>query len=511
LMLLTLLLPLLIAMLIVILTARGLRIGRFYACLASSTALSLSLIMMLLSVLRGIPAYEGYGWIRMGGLIVGFDLFLDWLNLPLAFAIASLCLVSSVYSFEYMKDKHDIELYYALLLFYAVGMLGVTLSTNLIQFFLFFEAMNIPAYFLVSLWGTRKARVIGVKYILYMVAGGLCLLAGILWFYSLTGTLDLNPPRGLLNGVDAFSARVIAFLMFVGFAVKMGVFPFHSWLPDFHGEAPVPIHALLSAVMIKLGAYGLIRVVFTFFPSVIKGWSPALSVLALITMFWGALMALVQRDFKRVLAYSSVNQMGYILLGISSLTPIGVVGGLYHMLTHGVAKGSLLYCAGSLVHSAGTKYIDKLGGLAWKMPITATVALIGALSIAGTPPLGGFASELMLFTGTFEAGFHLVCLLGLASTALTAAYYLWTVRRMFFGERAWGLDELYERYVKRIEIPDEGVPRPFEMVSESPLVMVVPMMLIALFVTLLGVFPHLFLPPFKLAADAILALMGGTP
>ncbi len=289
----------------------------------------------------------------------------------------------------------------------------------------------------------------------------------------------------------------------------MGVFPVHSWLPDFHGEAPVPIHALLSAVMIKTGAYGLVRITYFFFPQVISDSSFLLAVLGLISMFWGAGMALVQVDFKRVLAYSSVNQIGYILLGLSTGTTAGIAGGLFHIITHGLAKGILLYSAGSLVHSAGTKYIPKLGGVARKMPLTATVALIGALAIAGTPPLATFPSEFLIFAGTFQAGYTLFAILGVMSTALTAGYYLWTIKRMFFGPDSKELDIMYDRYIKGIEIPDEGIPRRFEDVQESPAIMIFPMLLVASLVVILGIFPWIVLQMIYPISETLSNLIGG--
>jgi formate hydrogenlyase subunit 3/multisubunit Na+/H+ antiporter MnhD subunit len=179
------------------------------------------------------------------------------------------------------------------------------------------------------------------------------------------------------------------------------------------------------------------------------------------------------------------------------------------MLTHGLAKGILLYSAGSLVHSAGTKYIPKLGGVARKMPVTATVCLIGALAIAGTPPLATFPSEFLIFAGTFQAGFILIAVLGVCSTALTAGYYLWTIRRIFFGPDSKELDIMYEKYIKKIEIPEEGIPRKFEDVHESPAVMIIPMVVIAIAVILIGIFPQFLLQMIYPAAETLSNLIGG--
>jgi proton-translocating NADH-quinone oxidoreductase chain M len=515
-MLLALLLPPIAAVFILLTLATGKKLGLKGAGILSSVTLAISTLLLfwvLFQVMeKGTAVYEQYSWFSTGDIVIEFSLLSDFLNLPLTLAIISLATVSSIYSIEYIKEKHDFELYYFNLLLFATGMLGVTLATNLIQFYLFFEGMNIPAFFLVSGWGTKKAKTIALKYILYVVAGALCLLAGIVWTYSLTNSFGIYEIPVELSGIQYQNVtlfRTIALFISTGFGIKMGVFPVHSWLPDFHGEAPVPIHALLSAVMIKTGAYGLVRITYFFFPQVISDSSFLLAIIGLISMFWGAGMALVQVDFKRVLAYSSVNQVGYILLGLSTGTTAGIAGGLFHMITHGLAKGILLYSAGSLVHSAGTKYIPKLGGVSRKMPLTATVALIGALAIAGTPPLATFPSEFLIFAGTFQAGYTLIAILGVMSTALTAGYYLWTIRRMFFGPDSKELDIMYDRYIKGIEIPDEGIPRRFEDVKESPAIMILPMLLIASLVVIFGIFPWIVLQIIYPISETLSNLIGG--
>ncbi len=522
LMLFALLLPTIVALIILATVIFGKPLDRKNAGIFSSLALGTSFFLLLIVfnqvLITGQPLHEEYPWFSIGSLTVGFSLLSDFLSLPLSLAILGLATISSIYSIEYIKEKHDFAMYYFLLLLFAVGMVGVTLSTNLIQFFIFFEGMNIPAYFLVSNWGTPRAKTIGLKYILYVVVGALCLLAGIAWTFGLTQTFDiydLPSQFALISTSGVLIVQSICFLMSVGFFVKMAIVPLHSWLPDFHGEAPVPIHALLSAVMIKTGAYGFVRISYFFFPEVILRSNFLLAVLALTTMIWGAAMALVQVDFKRVLAYSSANQIGYILLGLSTMTEIGIAGSLFHVITHGFAKGILLYCAGSLVHSAGTKYINKLGGVAVKMPVTATIGLVGALAIAGTPPMGTFASEVLIFLGVFQASilnpwFIIIGVVGIASTALTAAYYLWTIRRIFFGPPSEALDELFERYKKGLEIPPEGIPRLFEDVHESPTIMTGPMLLVAFLVVFLGIFPWLILQIiYPFAQQLILTLLGG--
>lgn len=496
-----LLLPVLVALILAIFIVSRKQIGIRTAGIISSVTLAVSFFILLFEVIQaathGWQVLEPHSWILYATgptatVGVSFDLFADWISLPLALFILLISTISSIYSIKYMEGRQNPELYYLCLLFFAVGMTGAALATNLIQFFIFFEGMNIPALFLVALWGRKKAKIIAEKYILYMVGGALCLLAGSLWLFSYTGTFSFSSLSGVGSRLNIPVIPWIALLMFIGFAVKMGIFPFHSWLPDFHGEAPAPISALLSGVMVKLGVYGILRVIIPFFTPQIMNAQLILLGLGLFSMIWGAAMALAQDDFKRLLAYSTVNQMGYIMLGLFSMTPLGVAGGILHIYTHGVAKSSLFYSAGALEHSTGTRLIKKLGGIATKLPITAAVCLVGALSIAGTPPLGGFQSEWMLFTGTFLAGFNYIVLIGLITTILTAGYYLWTIRRIFFGEESEGHKELVAGSGSEAELGEEPV-KSIDAVHESPWGMVLPMLFLALAAILLGIYPTFIL------------------
>ncbi len=496
-------LPAIVALFLAVLAVLRKQLGLRSTGLISTAALATSFLILIFEATQaasnGWQVLERHSWIlystgSTSSVGVSFDLFADWISLPLALFILLISTISSFYSIKYMEDRHDVELYYLCLLFFAVGMTGASLTTNLIQFFIFFEGMNIPALFLVAFWGRKKAKIIAEKYILYMVGGALSLLAGSLWLFSYVQTFSFAEVvrRGIQSAVPSSIVPWIALLMFIGFAVKMGIVPFHSWLPDFHGEAPAPISALLSGVMVKLGVYGILRVIIPFFtPQILTAQSILLG-LGLLSMVWGAAMALAQDDFKRLLAYSTVNQMGYILLGLFSMTPLGLAGGILHIYTHGVAKSSLFYSAGALEHSTGTRLISKLGGIATKLPITAAVSLVGALSIAGTPPLGGFQSEWMLFTGAFQVGFNYIVAIGLLTTVLTAGYYLWTVRRVFYGEESEGHKQLVADFVNKIEIPEEP-PKSWEAIHESPRGMVLPMLFLAIASILLGIYPTLIL------------------
>ena len=467
----------------------GKRIGRVGNGLLATAALAISTGLLAFSwgdVSTGRKLIENYGvWIGLFKLDVIF--MQDYLSLAISVLISGISMLAAIYSIAYMGHEHNQEMYFSALLMFVAGMIGVVLSANLILFYLFWELMLIPSYFLIAYWGTGRPRIVGFKYFMFTHAGAACLLFGILLTYSVTGTFNLIdlPPK--LAEVAAGTLRVIMTLMFIGFAVKFAVFPLHTWLPDAHAEAPTPISVLLSGVMIKTGAYAIIRMTLTLFPSELVKVAYALSVLAVATMLWGGLMAFAQTDIKRMLAYSSVSQVGYILFGIMSLTVLGLSGGLFNIITHGVAKSLLFMSAGAIIYSTGIRDITKLGGLAEKMPITAIATLCGGLSIAGTPPFAGFASEWMIFAGGFKAGYTILAALAIAATIVTAGYYLRMVKRVFFGE----------------------CPENLTHTKEAPLSMLLPMSILTFLTVAFGIFAFAPLQIVYPAAEAIIKIIAG--
>jgi NADH-quinone oxidoreductase subunit M len=456
----------------------------------SFIALAYSTILTLVAGWQG-GVQEFYDW-RPIGL---FGLNADGLSVPILFTIALLCTLMSVYSMPYMshiigENKKQFGLYYALLLLYSVGMMGAVLATNLIEFYLFFELMLIPSYFLIAKWGYGDRDRISFMYFMWTHIGALAFLVGILALGYLAGSFDLATIA--TETLPANLMGIIVVLMVTGLLVKMAAFGLHIWLPHAHAEAPTPISALLSPAMIGIGGYAIVRIVMYLLPSAFFALSTALTVWAVITMFYGGAMALVQDDIKRLLAYSSISQMGYILLGISSVQVLGVSGAMFQYVTHGLGKGILFMVAGAIILQAhGVRSISKMGGLASKMPITATAALIGFLTIMGIPPTTGFISEFLIFAGAFKEAFAVSSMLrttlsalGVISTALTAGYSLWTVKRIFFGK-----------------LPDE-----LSNVTEPPITVTGPLLVLAIISVVLGIFPdlveHMLLP-------AVKAIVGG--
>jgi len=473
-MLMTLLQVLLVPFLFVFVTyLAGVRWGKRAGWLAFLSLAYSTMLILLAGAQGGLVEY--YDW-RPIGL---FGLNADGLSIPILFTIALLCTLISIYSMSYMThsigESRQFGLYYALLLLYSVGMMGAVLATNLIEFYLFFELMLIPSYFLIARWGSGDRDRISFMYFLWTHIGALAFLAGILSVGYFSGSFDL---QAILTGSIPSNLRVlIVGLMVVGLLVKMAAFGLHIWLPHAHAEAPTPISALLSPAMIGIGGYAIVRVVMAILPSAFLEISTALTVWAVVTMFYGGVMALVQDDIKRLLAYSSISQMGYILLGIASLQPLGVSGAMFQYVTHGLGKGILFMMAGAIMIQAdGLRSIKKMGGLASKMPITATAALIGFLTITGIPPTTGFISEFLIFAGSFHEAFQLssmlrvtLSFLAVVSTALTAGYSLWAVRRIFFG----------------------GLPSELANIKEAPWTITVPILVLSVISIVLGILPDL--------------------
>lgn len=467
----------------------GVRFGAKAGWIACG-ALAYSTFLTILTGWQG-GGLEFYQWNPIGL----FGLKADGLSLPILFTIALLCALISVYSIPYMthligEDQKQFGLYYALLLLYSVGMMGAVLATNLIEFYLFFELMLIPSYFLIAKWGSGDRDRISFMYFMWTHIGALAFLGGILWLWSLSHSFDL---QDIVASTIPSDLRIwIATLMVVGLLVKMAAFGLHIWLPHAHAEAPTPISALLSPAMIGIGGYAIVRIVMQVLPSAVVAISTGLAVWAVVTMFYGGAMALVQDDIKRLLAYSSISQMGYILLGIASVSALGVSGSMLQYVSHGLGKGILFMTAGVIIMQAnGVRSIGKMGGLASKMPITAVAALIGFLTIMGIPPTTGFISEFLIFAGSFQEAFSLHSMLRLAisflavvSTALTAGYSLWTVKRVFFGQ----------------------LPTELENVHEPPWTVTGPLLILAAVSLIVGIFPDLVE---RLLLPAVKAIVGG--
>lgn len=404
---------------------------------------------VLLAVVTGLLAYTaipvwsgetvlesldiGKPWLELG-------LLMDNLSTLIVLLISVIGTVTAFYSIKYMEHANNKHLYFSLYNFFFAGMIGVVLSTNLIEFFFFWELMLIPSYLLIIFWGTKdKAAKIGLKYFFYTQTGsiGIIVAFGILGAYG-GGFGIAHVAANLATSSISNALMLLSFiLMMFGFAVKMAVFPFQNWLPDAHGEAPTPISVLLSAVMIETASYAIVRMGLSFFTDILTNARFALEALGAFTLIYGGFLALRQTDVKRLLAYSSVSQMGYVFFGIATYNTLGVAGGLFHILAHGFGKGILFMIAGILMHELHTRDITQMGGLGSKMPVTSVIAFIGALNLAGVPPLSGFFSEWLIFTGAIDTAktveLTIVTIILLLGSILSAAYMLRFLWKVFLG------------------------------------------------------------------------------
>ena len=390
-----------------------------------------------------------------------FSLFLDGISASIALISLVLIFVASIYSINYMAGKKNLPVFYALLCMLSVGLIGVFLTSNMILFYFCWELMLVPAYFIVGEWGYRNSYKSALKFFVFTHAGAVFVLLGIgAVYYATGGSTDMFTAQSLLaTAANSEIAKWILVALTAGFAVKMAVFPIHWWLPDAHSEAPAPMSALLSGVIISAGAYAILRMSFGMvFPAVGIEFGTnflyVLSIFGVVTAFFGSLLSLVANDIKRVIAYSSIAHMGYIMFGLSlfpvalasgnivlltSATSIAIVGTVLHIVTHAASKGLFFLTAGGVMHQTEERDIRKMGGLASKMPFSTVSGMIAALSIAGAPPLACFISEFLIFVGAFQIisinSFYIIpTALMLIATVFSLAYSLRFVSKVFLGQ-----------------------------------------------------------------------------
>jgi NADH-quinone oxidoreductase subunit M len=358
-----------------------------------------------------------------------YHLGVDGLSLPLVILMAFLGFMVVLISWKISLRLRE---YFAWLLLLETSILGVFISLDLLLFFVFWEIEVIPMYFLISIWGTGRKEYSAMKYVIFTLFGSAMMLAGILSLYFATGSLSMVEMRGLDIPIVG-----IFLLLFIGFAIKLPVFPLHTWLPDAHTDAPTAVSVVLAGALLKMGGYGMIRVCVGIFPQVALHYAPILVAFAVVTVLYGAAVTLRQTDLKRMIAYSSISHMGYVLLGVFALTQVSLTGAALQMFSHGVITGLLFAVAGLVMHNSGERNLNKLGGLARQMPIIAVVFSIAGLGALGLPTTSGFAAEFLVFLGSFTstivAGIQVYTILAVLGIVVTAGYILWMLQRVFYG------------------------------------------------------------------------------
>jgi NADH-quinone oxidoreductase subunit M len=375
-----------------------------------------------------IPWIEQYGITYHVG-IDGISLFLVLLTTLLSMIAVLAC---------WADVQKKVKEFMICLLFLESGMIGVFISLDLFLFYCFWEVMLIPMYLLIGIWGSPNRRVYAaVKFFLYTMFGSLLMLVAILYLYFYNGaqtgiyTFDL---LDLYKLTIPYNIQIWLFLAFaLAFAIKVPMFPFHTWLPDAHTEAPTVGSVLLAAVLLKMGAYGFLRFNLPLFPRASLDCIPLISILAIIGIIYGALVAMVQKDVKRLVAFSSVSHLGFVMLGLFTFTTQGISGGILQMLNHGFSTGALFLIVGMIYERRHTRLIEEFGGISKVMPIYATFFMIATLSSIGLPGLNGFVGEFLILLATFRVNV-VYAVFAATGVILSAVYMLWMFQRVMFGE-----------------------------------------------------------------------------
>lgn len=434
---------------------------------------------------NGYQFYESHVWIESLG--VNYIVGVDGISLPLFVLTTLLCMLSVIFSWDTERRPKE---YFGLMLILEVGVLGVFVALDYFMFYVFWEVVLIPMYLMIGIWGGPRKDYAAIKFFIYTHIASLAMLVAIMAMYFEAGLRTFSIEAIAEVSVDFSGGLQLAIFaaMFFGFGVKLPMVPFHTWLPDAHVEAPTAGSVLLAGLLLKMGGYGLIRVAIPSLPSGAEDMVLVMVVIAIASILYGAILCLAQDDLKKMVAYSSISHMGFVLLGFATLGELGVVAGVFQMFAHGLVTAVLFMMCGVVQHKCGTRMIPLLGGLAKRMPIAAALMTIGFLASLGLPGLVSFAAEFMVFAAMFfEWGMWIF--LPIIAVAVTAAYYLWALQRSMFGPMT---DRIDTSHLKDVDWY-EGVP------------VAVLIVLIAVF----GVFPALVFSRIGPAVEIALRAFGG--
>lgn len=426
------------------------------------------------------PIHETYNW-SSATFSLNFGLSADGLSLPVALIMNLICAACAVYSIHYMEHrieqlygkerKNMYTIYYSIYLLFSVGLVGVALSTNLIAMYLFVELALVPSYIMIDLFGYMDRHRIAMMYFIWNHVGAAIFLAGIVLAYTGTGSFEISALSTLAGAAIGFW---VCLLILVGWLIKMATFGFHVWLPYAHGEHPTSIAAIIATI-VGLGSYVMARLLFGELFASFQIFSIPLMILAVVTMIYGAYLTMAQDDVKRLYACSTISQTAYSILGIASMTALGVAGGVFYFVSHIIGKCILFSIAGILITQTGVRSMKEMGGLAQRMPWTATLCIIGSLILSAIPPLAGFQAEWVMFVGIFQKGvagslpYLIIGIVAIFASFLTSVYTFWPAIRIFFGPLKQNM----------------------ENVKEAPKSMLIPLFVLAFVSLLIGLFPDL--------------------
>ena len=374
-------------------------------------------------------------WITLIG--ANYKLGIDGISMLLVLLTTLLGTVAILSSWTAITER--VKEYYAFMLLLQTGMIGVFISLDFLVFYVFWEVMLVPMYFLIGVWGGPRKLYAAIKFFLYTLAGSVLMLVGILaiyfYQYNTTGVYSFDILRFQKLGFPTDLQFWVFLAFFIGFAIKVPMFPFHTWLHDAHVEAPTAGSVILAGVLLKMGTYGFVRFSLPMFPWATMHFLKPLLILCLIGIIYGALVAMMQKDMKSLVAYSSVSHLGFVMLGVFAATPVALQGGVLQMINHGISTGALFLIVGIIYERRHTRMISEYGGLSHIMPVYATVFMVMTLSSIGMPGLNGFIGEFFILQGTFAApGLWIYAALAVLGIVLGAAYMLWLYQRVMFGK-----------------------------------------------------------------------------